>query len=208
MMPDYNDLEATKVIERIVVHEMTLKDKEELHCQSSSSAYKATSDTPNTSSGKLKDVSGEELGIMVRNFNKFYKNKFKDREATPSQDMASQDLPIMMKIAKVVDEPDISHQIVQLLPKEKVLYQERKEGVTMIEMREDLGDARGQTRRTSTPRDTPEKFTNNNKWVYCFESDDNSQASYHSTSEYSEDEGVAGIALTSIKPKCLFNSPK
>ena len=41
MMPNYKDLKPTEVIGRIVAHEMTLKDKEELH-NKSSGAYKAT----------------------------------------------------------------------------------------------------------------------------------------------------------------------
>ena len=31
MMPNYKDLKPTEVIRKIVAHEMTLKDKEELH---------------------------------------------------------------------------------------------------------------------------------------------------------------------------------
>ena len=50
---------------------MSLKDKEELH-NKSSGAYKASSDAPTTSSEK--QVSNEELSLMVKNFNKFYKN--------------------------------------------------------------------------------------------------------------------------------------
>ena len=41
MMPNYKDLKPTEVIGRIVAHEMSLKDKEELH-NKSSGAYKAS----------------------------------------------------------------------------------------------------------------------------------------------------------------------
>ena len=78
MMPNYKTLKPTEVIGRIVAHEMTLKDKEELH-NKSSGAYKATSDAPTTSSDKL--ISNEEISLMVKNFNKFYKNRGKERSS-------------------------------------------------------------------------------------------------------------------------------
>jgi hypothetical protein len=78
MMPNYKTLNPTEVIERIVAHEITLKDKEELH-NKSSGAFKATSDAPTTSSDKL--VSNEEISLMVKNFNKFYKNRGKERSS-------------------------------------------------------------------------------------------------------------------------------
>ena len=45
MMPNYKYLKPTEVIGRIVGHEMSLKDKEELHNKSSGS-YKASCDAP------------------------------------------------------------------------------------------------------------------------------------------------------------------
>lgn len=51
MMPNYKDLRPTEVIGRIVAHEMSLKDKEELH-NKSSGAYKASCDIPTKSSEK------------------------------------------------------------------------------------------------------------------------------------------------------------
>ena len=45
MMPNYKDLKPIEVIGRIVAHEMSLKDKEELHNKSSGS-YKASYDAP------------------------------------------------------------------------------------------------------------------------------------------------------------------
>ena len=41
MMPNYKDIKPTEVIGRIVAHEMSLKDKEELH-NKSSGAYNKT----------------------------------------------------------------------------------------------------------------------------------------------------------------------
>ncbi|XBI63990.1 hypothetical protein VPH35_044275 [Triticum aestivum] len=76
MMPNYKDLKPTEVIGRIVAHEMSLKDKEELH-NKSSGAYKASCEAP-TSSSEKQDFN-EELSLMVKNFNKFYKSRSKDR---------------------------------------------------------------------------------------------------------------------------------
>jgi hypothetical protein len=78
MMPNYKDIKPTEVIGRIVAHEMSLKGKEELH-NKSSGAYKASSDAPTTSSDKL--VSNEEISLMVKTFNKFYKSRSKDRSS-------------------------------------------------------------------------------------------------------------------------------
>ena len=50
---------------------MSLKHKEELH-NKCSGAYKASSDALTTSSDKL--VSNEEISLMVKNFNTFYKS--------------------------------------------------------------------------------------------------------------------------------------
>ena len=78
MMPNYKDLKPTEVIGRIVAHEMSLKDKEELHTKSSG-ACKATSDTPSTSGVNL--VTNEEISLMVKKFNKFYKSRGKERSS-------------------------------------------------------------------------------------------------------------------------------
>ena len=78
MMPNYKDLKPTEVIGRIVAHEMSLKDKEELH-NKSSGAYKASSEAPTSSSEK--QTFNEELSLMVKNFNKVYKNRSKERRS-------------------------------------------------------------------------------------------------------------------------------
>src|SRR3990170_6283967 len=79
MTPNYKDLKPTEVIGRIFAHEMSLKDKEELH-NKSSGAYKASTDAPTTPSDKL--VSNEEINLMVKRFNKFYNNKGKERSSS------------------------------------------------------------------------------------------------------------------------------
>ena len=81
MMPSYKDLKPTEVIGRIVAHEMSLKDKEELH-NKSSGAYKASCDAP-TSSSEKQDFN-EELSLMVKNFNKFYKSRSKETSSKSS----------------------------------------------------------------------------------------------------------------------------
>src|SRR4051812_25004722 len=78
MMPNYKNLKPTEVNGRIVAHEMSLKDKEELH-NKSSGAYKASCEAPTSSSEKQN--FNEELSLMVKNFNKFYKSRSKDRSS-------------------------------------------------------------------------------------------------------------------------------
>lgn len=86
MIPNYKDLKPTKVVGRIVAHEMGLKDKEELHCASpyhkSNGADKVAGDSTKTPSKESpKEVSSEELSLMVHNFNKMYsKTKFKTND--------------------------------------------------------------------------------------------------------------------------------
>src|SRR6266496_1781092 len=77
MMPNYKDLKLTEVIGRIVAHEMSLRNKEELH-NKSSGAYKASCDAPTSSSEK--QVFNEELSLMVKKFKKF--NKSRSRETS------------------------------------------------------------------------------------------------------------------------------
>merc|ERR1712137_1018252 len=57
---------------------MSLKDKEELH-NKSSGAYKASCDVPTSSNDK--QAFNEELSLMVKNFNKFYKSRSKERSS-------------------------------------------------------------------------------------------------------------------------------
>ena len=78
MMPNCRDLKPTEVIGRIVAHEMSLKDKEELH-NKCSGAYKTTCGAPTTSSQK-QDFN-EELSLMMKNFNKLYKSRSKERSS-------------------------------------------------------------------------------------------------------------------------------
>ena len=78
MMPNYKDLKPTEVIGRIVAHEISLKDKEDLHNKSIRD-YKVSSDYPTTSSEKK--VLNEKLSLMVKNYNKFYKSRSKDRSS-------------------------------------------------------------------------------------------------------------------------------
>ena len=82
MMPNYKDLKPTEVIERIVAHEMSLEDKEELH-NKSSGAYKASCDA----SSSEKQVFDQELSLMVKNFNKFYTSRSKERSSNQGPTM-------------------------------------------------------------------------------------------------------------------------
>ncbi|SPT17599.1 unnamed protein product [Triticum aestivum] len=77
-VPNYKGLKPTEVNGKIVAHEMSLKDKEELH-NKSSGAYKASCDAPTSSSEK--QAFNEELSLIVKNFNKFYKSRSKERSS-------------------------------------------------------------------------------------------------------------------------------
>ena len=57
---------------------MSLRDKYDLH-NKSSDAYKASSDTPATSKDNL--VTNEEISLMVRKLNKFYKSRGKEKSS-------------------------------------------------------------------------------------------------------------------------------
>ena len=78
MMPNYKDLKPREIIGRIFAHEMSLKGKEEFH-NNSSGAYKASCDAPTPSNEK--QVFNEALRLMVKNFNKFYKSRSKERSS-------------------------------------------------------------------------------------------------------------------------------
>ena len=74
---------------------MSLKDKEELH-----NKWEA----PTSSSEK--QTFNDELSLMVKNFNKFYKNRSKEGEA-PSQDPTmTVDLLVVIVIATIVEDPE------------------------------------------------------------------------------------------------------
>ena len=45
------------------------------------------------------------------------------------------------------------------------------------------------------------------EWVSGSDSDNHSERSYHSDSEYTQDEGVAGLALVSTNSYDIFDSP-
>src|SRR4051812_2314776 len=149
MMPNYKNLKPTEVIGRIVAHEMSLKDKEELH-NKSSGAYKASCEAP-TSSSEKQDFN-EELSLMVKNFNKFYKSRSKYR-SSKSRSTMTKDLLVENKTATIVEDPDTILMSVRLPTKEeKILQKEEakernhhheREGVEMIVMNEDThGEAR------------------------------------------------------------------
>ena len=156
MMPHYKDLKPTEVIGRIVAHEMSLKDKEELH-NKSSGAYKASCDAPTSSSEK--QAFNEELSLMVKNFNKFYKSRSKERSSksrsyndkrSSSRERNCYNCGRPRHYAMSVWLPTKEEKI---LPKEEVEEKNHhleREGVEMIVMSEDpLGEARIQKGRTN-----------------------------------------------------------
>ena len=156
MMPNYKDLKPTEVIGRIVAHEMSLKAKEELH-NKSSGAYKASYDAPTLSSEK--QAFNEELSLMVKNFNKFYKSRSKER-SSKSRSYNGKISSSCNVIATIVEDPDTTPMSVRHPTKEEKILQkeeveeknhhQEREGVEMIVMnKEHPGEARIRKGRTS-----------------------------------------------------------
>ena len=165
-MPNYKDLKPTEIIGRILAHEMSLKDKEELH-NKSSSAYKGSCEAPTSSSEK--QTFNEELILMVKNFNKFYKSRSKER-SSKSRSYNNKRSSSRERNCYNVEDPDTIPMSVLLPTKEeKILptkeeveeknHHQEREGVEMIIMNEEpLGEARIQKGRTNHQRATQSEY--------------------------------------------------
>ena len=215
MMPNYKDLKPTEVIGRIVAHEMSLKDKEELH-NKSSGAYKASSDAPTTSSDKL--VSNEEISLMVKNFNKFYKNRGKERSSnsrynenrSSSHDRVCYNCGRPRHFSNECTAPpkkrDESPR--RKSRRDESPRRERRSREDRYERRPSRRSKDSERRDKSTKRYSRRRpQAHVGEWVSGSDSDNQSERSYHSNSDYSQDEGVAGLALVSSKSYDLFDSP-
>jgi hypothetical protein len=206
MMPNYKTLKPTEVIGRFIAHEMTLMDKEELH-NKSSGAYKATSDPPTTSSDKL--VSNEEISLMVKNFNKFYKNRSKDRSSkSRSYDekrSSNHDRNCYNygRPGHYSNECMAPHKRIEESPRrrssrEESPWKERRSRDDRYEQRSSRRSKDSERKDKSSRSYTRGRHQAHvGEWVSSSNSDNQSEGSYHSDSEYSQDEGVAGLALVS-----------
>ena len=215
MMPNYKDLKPTEVIGRIVAHEMSLKDKDELH-NKSSGAYKASCDAPATSKDNL--VTDEEISLMVRKFNKFYKSRGKDRSSSSRHDekrSSSHDRNCYNcgKPGHYSNECSTPYKRREESPRRRSSRDEspRRERRSREDHYERRHSQRG---KESEKKDKYTKSSSRRRhqahvgeWVSSSVSDHHSERSYHSDSEYSQDEGVAGIALVSTNSYDLFDSP-
>ena len=99
------------------------------------------------------------MSLMVKNFNKFYKSRSKER-SSKSRSTMIKDLLVVSVIATIVEDPDTIPMSVRLPTKEEKILQkegveeknrhQEKEGVEMIVMNEDpLGEARIRKARIS-----------------------------------------------------------
>src|SRR4051812_24228918 len=216
MMPNYNDLKPTKVIGRIVAHEMSLKDKEELH-NKSSGAYKASCETPTLSSEK--QTFNEELSLMVKNFNKFYKSRSKERS---SKSRSYNDKRSSSRERNCYNCGRPGHYSNECTPP----YKKREDSPKRRSRREESPprerrsrDDRYERRPSRRSKDSERKEKSSRsytkrrhqahvgEWVSGSDSDNHSERSYHSDSEYTQDEGVAGLALVSTNSYDIFDSP-
>src|SRR4051812_10053820 len=215
MMPNYKTLKPTEVIGRIVAHEMTLKDKEELH-NKSSGAYKATSDALTTSSDKL--VSNEEISLMVKNFNKFYKNRGKERSSkSRSYDekrSSSRDRNCYNcgRPGHFSNECTAPHKRREESPRRRARDEsprrERRNRDDRYERRPSRRSKDSERKDKSSRSYTKRRHQAHvGEWVSGSDSDNHSERSYHSDFEYTQDEGVAGLALVSTNSYDIFESP-
>ena len=128
---------------------------------SSSGAYKASCDAPTTSSEK--QAFNEEFSLMVKNFNKFFKSRSKERRVPSQGPTMRKDLLVVIAIAIIVEDPDNTPMSVRLPTKEEKTHLkgeaeeknhlQEKEGVEMIVMNEDpLTEERTREVRTSHQR--------------------------------------------------------
>src|SRR4051812_31757615 len=208
MMPNYKDLKSTEVIGRIVAHEMSLKDREELH-NKSSGAYKASCEAPTSSSEK--QTFNEELSLMVKNFNKFYKSRSKERS---SKSRSYNDKRSSSRERNCYNCGRPGHYSNECTTP----YKRREESPSRERRSRDDRYERRPSRRSkdSERKDKSSRSYTKRRhqahvgeWVSGSDSDNQSEGSYHSNSDYSQDEGVAGIALVSSNSNSydLFDSP-
>src|SRR3989337_1323318 len=209
MMPNYKDLKPTEVIGRIVVHEMSLKDKEELH-NKSSGAYKASCDAPTTSSEK--QAFNEELSLMVKNFNKFYKSRSKERssKSRSNNDKRSSSRErncyncgrpghysneCTAPYKRREDSPKRRSKRDESPPRERRSRDDRYERRPSRRSK-DL-ERKGKSSKSYTRR---RHQAHVGEWVSGFDSANHSERSYHSDSEYTQDEGVPDLHLCHPTP--------
>ncbi|XP_073366949.1 uncharacterized protein [Aegilops tauschii subsp. strangulata] len=216
MMPNYNDLKPTEVIGRIIAHEMSLKDKEGLH-NKSSGAYKASCDAPITSSEK--QVFNEELSLMVKNFDKFYKSRSKDRSSKSrsyNDKRSSSHYHNCYNCGRpghYSNECATPYKRREDSPKSKSKRDESPP--TERRSRDDRYERRPSRRSKDSERKdkSSKSYTRRRhqahvgEWVSGSDSGNYSVRSYHSGSEYTQDEGVAGLALVPSNSYDIFDSP-
>ncbi|KAI5016230.1 hypothetical protein ZWY2020_006081 [Hordeum vulgare] len=194
---------------------MSLKDKGGLH-NKSIGAYKASSDTPATSNDNL--VTNEEISLVVRKFNNFYKSRGKERSSSSRYDekhSSSRDQKCYNsgKPRQYSNECSAPHERREESPRRRSSRDEspRRERRS----REDHYERRHSRRGKELEK--KDKYTKSRssrrhqaqvgEWVSGSESDNQSERSYHSNSGYSQNEGVSGLALVSSNSYDLFDSP-
>ena len=215
MMPNYKDLKPTEVIGRIVAHEMSLKGNEKLH-NKSSGAYKASCEAPTSSSEK--QTFNEELSLMVKNFNKFYKSRSKERSSKSRSynekrsSSRERNCYNCGRPGHYSNECTAPYKRREDSPKRR---SRREESPSRERSRDDRYERRPSRRSKDSERKdkSSRSYTKRRhqahvgEWVSGSDSDNHSERSYHFDSEYTQDEGVAGLALVSTNSYDIFDSP-
>ncbi|SPT16297.1 unnamed protein product [Triticum aestivum] len=197
MIPNYKDLKPTEVIGRIVAHEMSLKDKEELH-NKSSGAYKASCDASTSSSEK--QTFNEELSLMVKNFNKFYKSRSKERSSKSRSYKRSssheRNCYNCGRPGHCSNECTAPYKRREDSPKrrsrrEESPPRERRSRDDHYERRSSRRSKDSERKDKSSKSYTKRRHQAHvGEWVSGSDSDHHSERSYHSDSEYTQDEGI------------------
>ena len=114
----------------------------------------------------------------------------------------TKDLLVESETATVVEDPDTIPMSVRLPTRERRSRDDRYE--RRYSRRSKDSERKEKSSRSYTKR---RHQAHVGEWVSGSDSDNHSERSYHSDSEYTQDEGVAGLALVSTNSYDIFDSP-
>src|SRR3954463_2102816 len=131
----------------------------------------------------------------------------------------TKDLLVESETATIVEDPDTIPMSVRLPTKEEKILQKEEAKEKNHHQERRSRDDRYERRYSRRSKDSERKEKSSRsyskrrhqahvgEWVSGSDSDNHSERSYHSDSEYTQDEGVAGLALVSTNSYDIFDSP-